>query len=102
VSRKIRVPKAQVGALPSPTWTYWLLIGRIPDNGIRLPGWPYEGFLWMPQHGGPGPADVWARHAEALSAEAQTAGFEPWWPTKKPSGPAVTKWTNAFCERHAY
>jgi hypothetical protein len=36
VSRKIRVPKQQIDALPSPAWTFWLLAGRDPE--CRLPG----------------------------------------------------------------
>jgi hypothetical protein len=103
MTRKLRVPKAQVGALPSPSWTYWLLVGKPPGNGIRLPGWPWEGFLWRPIGGTPGPDEIWAQHSEALIAEARAADFSPWWPMRtKPRGPAATKWADGFCRRHSY
>jgi hypothetical protein len=73
MSRKLRVPKAQVLPLPSPSWTYELLVGERP--GVRLRGWIK--MLQGGQCGEPDAATVWAQHREALIGEAEAHGFEP-------------------------
>jgi hypothetical protein len=84
MSRKLRTPKGQVLALPSPAWTYGLLTGQDPH--CRLPGWPA---MFQQRLGEPDAAQVWAQHGEALIAEARAHGFEPFALTRqRPSGPA--------------
>ena len=98
MSRKIRVPKAQIAALPSPAWVFELLAGS--DPGCRLPGWPN---MFQQHVGEPTAAQVWERHAEALLEEAHRAGFEAFWLTKRlPTGEGFLRWQQQFLAGHRY
>jgi hypothetical protein len=86
-------------ALPSPSWTFELLTGASP--GVRLRGWVK--MLQAGQFGEPTADQVWAAHGEALTEEAETNGFEPFWLTKKkPTGDAFIAWATAFLQQHQY
>ena len=80
MSRKIRVVKGQIAALPSPAWTFALLVGA--DPGARLHGWVQQAQAGI--FGEPTAAGVWNAHTDALSDEARRHGFEPYWADEPP------------------
>jgi hypothetical protein len=87
VSRKIRVAKRQVLDLPSPSWTFELLVGASP--GVRLRGWVKT--LQAGEFGEPTAAQVWETHGDALTAEAEAHGFVPHYLCKRrPTGHTFT------------
>jgi hypothetical protein len=86
-------------ALPSPSWTFELLTGASP--GVRLRGWVK--MLQAGQFGEPTAAQVWAKHGDALTAEAEAHGFRPYWATKQtPTGAGFEQWRDAFLQQHQY
>jgi hypothetical protein len=98
MSRKLRVPKQQAGALPSPAWMYALLVGA--DPGVRLPGWPQ---MYQQHMGEPDAAAVSAQYADALCALASQHDFEPYWlHDQPPTGPGFRRWCEAFLAEHRY
>jgi hypothetical protein len=89
----------------SPAWQYALMVGR--PATVRLRGWynfeqdairTSTGYDWTAAGD-----RLWAVHGAALTSEARSAGFEPYWPTKKrPSGAAFDAWCAAFLRQHTY
>ena len=91
--------KHQLGGddLPAAAWTFFLLAGA--HANCRLPGWPSA----LGMTGSPTPDTVWSQHQSALLREAEAAGFQPYWQTKKrPRGPKVRSWCADFVARHRY
>ena len=96
MSRKIRIPKAQITELPSPAWTFQLLTGRDPK--CRLPGWVAQF-----ETGAPSARDIWAQHSDALIEEATRNGFEAFWLHRRhPKGQAFERWAAQFIAAHRY
>jgi hypothetical protein len=104
MSRKIRTPKERTD-LP-PAWKYSLMVGRPPT--VRLHGWyafeldairtPDGCYDWTAAGD-----RLWAAHGAALTAEAASCGFIPFWHAKKkPRGDGYTAWVTAFLQQHRY
>ena len=99
MSRKIRTPKGRTEPLPSPAWTYALLVGESAPS--RLTGWVAQ--AQGGAYGEPTDTEVWAAHREALIAEAAAHGFEPYALTKtRPRGAAFDAWAKQFLAQHSY
>jgi hypothetical protein len=94
----MRRTRAVVLTLPSPSWTYALLVGDSP--GVRLPGWPA---MYQQHVGEPAAEQVWAQHQDALIALAAQHGFKSFWETRRPpTGPGFRAWREQFIAEHAY
>lgn len=99
MSRKIRTPKTQVLALPSPAWTLVLLTGQ--PAPCRITGWAVQAQAGL--YGDPTADQVWEQHREALIAEAQAHEFEPYAHAHRtPTGPGFQRWCEAFLAAHRY
>jgi hypothetical protein len=99
MSRKIRTPKGRTEPLPSPAWTYALLVGESATQ--RMTGWVKQAMAGL--HGEPTAAEVWEAHRDALIAEAAAHDFEPYALThKRPRGAAFEQWHAAFLNAHQY
>jgi hypothetical protein len=86
-------------SLPSPSWTFALLVGASP--GVRLKGW--VAMLRAGHFGEPTATDIWAQHGDALTAEAEAHGFVPHYLSKRrPTGAAFEAWRAAFLTTHTY
>ena len=96
MSRKIRIAKGQVSALPSPAWTLALLTGTYPAARIA-------GAVALARAAEAEAEAIWQRHADALIAEAESAGFAPYYVTQRcPTGARVADWMRRFTEEHRY
>ena len=93
MTRKMRIPKARVDELPSPAWTYALLVGA--PASVRIAGWVTQAQGGC--YGEPDADEIWSRHREALTAEARRHGFEPAQLTRKtPTGRGFEEWRDRF------
>lgn len=98
MSRKIRTPKGQVLALPSPAMTFYVLTGQ--QAKARIKGWAA---VAMPADPAVAADAAWLQHREALIAEAAEHGFEPFGLTKKrPTGDGFEQWRALFLAAHTY
>ena len=73
-----------------------LLTGKQPTE-------PIYGWVGLAQGGADDAAlrDAWAQHAEMLTEEAESHGFQAWGATRRrPTGPAVAAWSAAFLQAH--
>jgi hypothetical protein len=87
------------GPIP-PAIRLFLLTG-LETPAARISGW-YD-LLVAGQYGRPTLNDLLAEHHATLAAEAQAAGFEPYFARhKKPTGPVVQRWIRAFTAEHEY
>ena len=99
MTRKRRTPKVRVEALPSPAWTYALLVGTPAET--RIAGWVRQAQGGC--YGEPDADEIWAQHREALIAEARRHGFEPAQLTgTPPTGVAFEPWRDRFLAAHGY
>jgi hypothetical protein len=88
-----------------PAWRWALMTGTPPP--CRLPGWvTFEQSAVRTPTGFDRTvaADrVWARHCQALMAEAKAHDFEPYWHQKvDPAGRGFRAWCDRFLEQHRY
>ena len=99
-----RLARLSRGPEVSPAWHWTLMTGELPH-------WPAPGWVNQAQsaeripdgffdYETPGNA-IWAVHGDALIAEAEAAGFRPYWATDQtPMGPAFDRWRDSFLAAH--
>ena len=76
--------------------TFALMVGEW--STARLPGWVALGLA-----GELTEDEAWARHGDALIAEAARYDFKPYWLDERaPSGPGFERWRATFLARHSY
>ena len=75
---------------------YYLVVGEMPT--CRLRGW-----VSLATKDDPTAEMVWEQHREALIADAEANGFQPWMLTKtRPTGEGVDRWREQFLTAHRY
>jgi hypothetical protein len=96
--RKLRAAKARRAPL-SPALAYRLMTGSWAE--ARIDGWVAAAMLWRDEASHLQAA--WEAHGEALTVEADAAGFVPFMASRKrPSGPGFDSWADRFLSEHRY